>query len=92
MTVRVCPCQPPTSSPKSWELDIPGDLINLLVKASELNGLISTIVLAYVLILANRSSVVGTCLGLVCRVRRQVAERYPSTSQRAMLQAWTSSP
>lgn len=38
---------------------IPGDLINLLIKAQVLNGLITPILLTYVLVLANRPSVLG---------------------------------
>jgi NRAMP (natural resistance-associated macrophage protein)-like metal ion transporter len=38
---------------------IPGNLIKLLVEAQELNGLITPILLTYVLILANRRSVLG---------------------------------
>jgi NRAMP (natural resistance-associated macrophage protein)-like metal ion transporter len=38
---------------------IPGNLIKLLVEAQVLNGLITPILLTYVLILANRSSVLG---------------------------------
>ena len=38
---------------------IPGDLINLLIKAQVLNGLITPILLTYVLILANKRSVLG---------------------------------
>jgi hypothetical protein len=38
---------------------IPGNLIQLLVEAQVLNGLITPILLTYVLILANRSSVLG---------------------------------
>jgi Mn2+/Fe2+ NRAMP family transporter len=38
---------------------IPGNLIQLLVEAQVLNGLITPILLTYVLILANRGSVLG---------------------------------
>jgi Mn2+/Fe2+ NRAMP family transporter len=38
---------------------IPGNLIKLLVEAQVLNGLITPILLTYVLVLANRSSVLG---------------------------------
>jgi Mn2+/Fe2+ NRAMP family transporter len=38
---------------------IPGNLIQLLVEAQILNGIITPILLTYVLILANRSSVLG---------------------------------
>lgn len=38
---------------------IPGNLIKLLVEAQVLNGLITPILLTYVLILANRTSVLG---------------------------------
>jgi hypothetical protein len=38
---------------------IPGNLIQLLVEAQVLNGLITPILLTYVLILANRTSVLG---------------------------------
>jgi Mn2+/Fe2+ NRAMP family transporter len=38
---------------------IPGNLIKLLVDAQVLNGLITPILLTYVLMLANRSSVLG---------------------------------
>jgi len=38
---------------------IPGNLITLLVHVQVLNGLITPILLTYVLILANRASVLG---------------------------------
>ncbi|HXT88983.1 MAG TPA: hypothetical protein VN714_06970 [Trebonia sp.] len=38
---------------------VPGNLIQLLVEAQVLNGLITPILLTYVLVLANRSSVLG---------------------------------
>jgi Mn2+/Fe2+ NRAMP family transporter len=38
---------------------IPGNLIQLLVQAQILNGLITPILLTYVLVLANRRSVLG---------------------------------
>jgi len=38
---------------------IPGNLIKLLVEAQALNGLITPILLTYVLVLANRASVLG---------------------------------
>jgi len=38
---------------------IPGNLIQLLVEAQVLNGLITPILLSYVLVLANRSSLLG---------------------------------
>ncbi len=48
---------------------IPGNLIQLLVQAQVLNGLITPILLTYVLVLANRRSVLGTAAnGLIFRV------------------------
>lgn len=48
---------------------IPGDLINLLIKAQVLNGLITPILLTYVLILANRRSVLGNAVnGRIFRI------------------------
>jgi NRAMP (natural resistance-associated macrophage protein)-like metal ion transporter len=48
---------------------IPGNLIQLLVEAQILNGLITPILLTYVLVLANRRSVLGTAAnGLIFRV------------------------
>lgn len=48
---------------------IPGDLINLLIKAQVLNGLITPILLTYVLILANRRSVLGDAVnGRIFRI------------------------
>jgi len=48
---------------------IPGNLIQLLVQAQVLNGLITPILLTYVLVLANRRSLLGTAAnGLIFRV------------------------
>jgi Mn2+/Fe2+ NRAMP family transporter len=48
---------------------IPGNLIQLLVQAQVLNGLITPILLSYVLILANRRSLLGTAAnGRIFRV------------------------
>ena len=48
---------------------IPGNLIQLLVQAQVLNGLITPILLTYVLVLANRRSVLGTAAnGLIFRI------------------------
>jgi len=48
---------------------IPGNLIQLLVQAQVLNGLITPILLTYVLVLANRRSVLGTAAnGVIFRV------------------------
>jgi len=48
---------------------IPGNLIQLLVQAQVLNGLITPILLSYVLVLANRRSLLGTAAnGLIFRV------------------------
>jgi Mn2+/Fe2+ NRAMP family transporter len=38
---------------------VPGNLVNLLVSTQELNGLITPVILAFILILANRRSVLG---------------------------------
>ena len=48
---------------------LPSGLINLLIKAQVLNGLITPILLTYVLILANRRSVLGDAVnGRVFRI------------------------
>ena len=48
---------------------IPGNLIQLLVKAQVLNGIITPILLTYVLTLANRRSLLGAAAnGLVFRI------------------------
>jgi NRAMP (natural resistance-associated macrophage protein)-like metal ion transporter len=48
---------------------IPGNLIQLLVQAQVLNGLITPILLSYVLVLANRRSLLGKAAnGLIFRV------------------------
>jgi Mn2+/Fe2+ NRAMP family transporter len=38
---------------------VPGNLVRLLISTQELNGIITPIILAFILILANRKSVLG---------------------------------
>jgi Mn2+/Fe2+ NRAMP family transporter len=47
---------------------VPGNLVRLLISTQELNGIITPIILAFILILANRKSVLGDAAnGMVFR-------------------------
>jgi Mn2+/Fe2+ NRAMP family transporter len=38
---------------------VPGNLVNLLISTQELNGLITPVILVFILVLANRRSLLG---------------------------------